>query len=295
MVEPFKVRVVNPGKKKRRKVRNKKGQFVKKGSSRRRRRPNGSSSSSSREANPRRRRRRRSSNPAPSRRRRRRRNPEGGGGGFNARSSFDLKSLLPYGLATLAQAFTVRKWGDTWGVGVLGPAQLAGSGYRGQAWTLKNYLIAGATGWLGAKLIARTRWGSHAAAIFWRTSIENIFTRLVWTEFVARSAWGQQYFGAMPEGQPGQVFDDGRGNRFLMAANGQWVSMQGVGGYGELVQAGPLGYGELVRAGPLGQHAGGYMPLGHLLDEGTSDDRNEMAQQLGLGSRDPFAAALQAA
>jgi hypothetical protein len=220
--------------------------------------------------------------------------------------SFELKNLLPYGLATLAQAFVVRKWGDTWGTGMLGPAQLAGSPYRGQAWTLKNYLLATAVGWAGAKLISKTGWGAHAGAIWWRATVENMFTRLLWTEVVARWGWAQQNFGAMPaRSAPGTVYDDGKGNRFLMAANGQWVSMQGYGGYGELVQAGPLGelvqagpLGELVQAGPLGRHSsrhsGGYVPLGHLLDPSTSDERNNAAEQLGLGSRDLFAASLQA-
>jgi hypothetical protein len=75
--------------------------------------------------------------------------------------------------------------------------------------------------------------------------------------------------------------------------------MQGYG-MGQLVQAGPLGQqyagmGELVQAGPLGNDAsGGYTPLGHLLPPGTDDATNETAMQLGMGSRDPYAAMMAA-
>ena len=202
-------------------------------------------------------------------------------------------------LATLAQSYVVRKWGDSWGVGMLGPQQLPGSGYRGQAWTLKNYLIAGLTGFLGAKLLGRTKMGAGWANIWWQASIQGIATRLVWTEMIARSTWGQANFGAtgMPgaAGQPGQVYQDGRGNQWLMGQNGQWVSMQGTG-YGELVQAGPLGgYGELVQAGPLGRYAGGYQPLGGLMAADSSRAEVERAEALGLGSTDPYLAAIQRA
>ncbi len=109
---------------------------------------------------------------------------------------------------------------------------------------------------------------------------------------IARSTWGQQQFGAtsMPQGSPGQVFDDGAGNRYLMATNGQWVSMQGMG---ELVQAGPLG--ELVQAGPLGRYAGGYEPLGHLMPADTPDPWENTAVQMRAGSRDPYLATMTAA
>jgi hypothetical protein len=115
----------------------------------------------------------------------------------------------------------------------------------------------------------------------------------MYTEAIARWPWAQQQFGQLvqdgPLGsdqptncQPGAVWDDPQGTRWLCAANGTWVSMQGTG-MGELVQAGPLG----------NDSSGGYTPLGHLLDEGTSDARNEQAEQLWIGSRDPFLAALQ--
>jgi hypothetical protein len=102
------------------------------------------------------------------------------------------------------------------------------------------------------------------------------------------------------------VHDDGAGNRWVCAQNGQWVSMQGplqgyygelvqAGplGYGELVQAGPLGYGELVQAGPLGYGDSGFTPMGHLMDPTTSDERSYHASQLGLGAKDPYAAMMQ--
>lgn len=281
MSEKFKVRVVNPGKKKDSMARNKKGQF-KKGGHRRKRRSNPAPAP----AAPRRRRRR---NPSGSRRRRRR-NPMGpqtfGVG------SYPLKNLIPVILASLAQSYVVRKWGDAWGTGIMSPTPLPGSGYRGQSWSLKNYILAGLTGWLGAKLMGRTKMGAGWAQIWWRTSVESMATRLVWTEMIARSQWGQTNFGAV-QASPGDVRDDANGNRWLMGANGQWVSMQG---YGELVQAGPLG--ELVQAGPLGRYAGGYRPapyagFGHLMAEDTSDARNTQAQELGIGSRDPYLAALQ--
>lgn len=290
----MKIRIVNPGKKGSTMARNKKGQFTK-GSRRRRRRRRRSNPEYTSNPSAPRRRRRRSSAP----RRRRRRNSSGGGGGgggFQPFKSYDMKDLLPYGLSQLAQAFAVRRWGDAWGGSMLSGATLATSGYRGQAWTLKNYLICTAVGWVGAKVIAKTGalGGASAARIWWRSAIEQMATRLIWTELFARWSWGQQNFGQLPAGcTPGQVYDDGQGNRWLCSANGQWVSMQGLGGYGELVQAGPLGFGELVQAGPLGD-AGGYMPLGHLLDPSTSYSRNEQAQQLGLGSRDPYAAQMAA-
>lgn len=318
----FKIRIVNPGKKADM-GRNKKGQFTKGGGSRRRRRrKNPAALAPVSNPSPRRRRRRSSSSSSSApRRRRRRRNPEGGGsgGGFNPLKSYDFKDLIPYLGSQLAQAGVVKQWGDNYGTSMISGQHMPISAYRGQSWTLKNYLIATAVGYLGAKAIARSGMfgGSRGAAIWWRSAVEQMATRMIWTEGIARWEWGQAHFGspAMPaSGSPGEVYDDGSGNRWVRSQNGQWVSMQGLGGgyMGELVQAGPLGYGELVKAGPLGNpgymgelvKAGplgrhtdnsGYTPIGHLLSESTSDRRNEQAQQLGLGSRDPYAAVMFAA
>jgi hypothetical protein len=276
--------------------RKKNGQFAKGGSRRRRRRR-----TTNREENPaprRRRARRRRSNPS-GRRRRRRRNPGLLGGGLSM--GYNWKDLIPYMVATAAQAWMVRRFGDSWGTGMLSPNALPGSPFRGQAWTLKNYLIALATGWVGAKLISRTGMGAHAGSIWWRASIEQMATRLVWTEMIARWGWAQNSFGQLPAGAPpGTVADDGQGNRWLMGAGGQWVSMQGYRGMGELVNAGHLGsatdggfvplegyrgMGELVKEGHLG----------HLLPSIATSREDDQARHLFIGSKDPYAAVLDAA
>lgn len=299
----FKVRIVNPGKKGSNNVsakRNSKGQFVKKGKgsgSRRRRRANPATSNPA----PSRRRRRRSSSSSSSspRRRRRRRNPSGGGGskGFNPLTSFPVKNLIPYILSNLAQAFAVKRWGDPYGNSMLSGGHMDISGFRGSAWSLKNYMICAGVGYLGAKIVARvgSLGGAEAGRIWWRSAVEQMATRLIWTEAISRMDWAKNNFAGLPSGgSPGDIYDDGNGNRFVLGQNRQWVSMQGAGGrYGELVQAGPLGFGELVQAGPLGADvSGGFVPLGHLLDERTPDARNEHAMQMRAGSRDPYAAAM---
>ena len=263
----FKIRVVNPGKGSI--MRNSKGQYKKKGSGRRRRRRANPEAAYTPNPPRRRRRRRRSaagrrSAAAPQRRRRRQSNPSSGGGGgggwgFQPHRSYNFRDAIPFGLSTLAQAWVVRRWGDPWGTGALGPEKLPGSGYAGQAWSLKNYLLAAATGWVGAKVVARSGMlgGSNAGAVWWRASVEHILTRLLWTEVIGRWDWGVQQFGQVGQGgKPGDIYDDGRGNRWLCSAGGQWVSMQGYQ-YGELVRAGPMGMGELVRAGPMGMHREG--------------------------------------
>jgi hypothetical protein len=202
----------------------------------------------------------------------------------------------------------VRRWGDAWGTSMLSGGALETSGYRGQAWTLKNYLICLGVGYVGSMAIARTSalGGSRVAAIWWRSTVEQMATRLLWTEIFGRWNWGRTQFGQLPQNcNPGDVHDDGQGNRWVCAQNGQWVSMQGYSGYGELVQAGPLGYGELVQAGPLGYGElvqagplgdyGGFTPMGHLMDPNTTDERSYHSQQLGLGARDPYAAVMAAA
>ena len=282
---PFEVRTVNPRKGKGKKSMKKK--------SRRRRKKNPTANPASNPA-PRRRRsssgRRRRGHSRRSNPRRRRSNPGWMAGGWPY--GYGPDQWLWYGIGHVMSAFLVRRFGDTWGKGVMGN-NLA-SPYAGQAWTFKNYLISVIGGYLGASLVKRWK-GDKAAENVWRASVDNGIVRLVWTELFGRSKWAQDTFGMVPVNTgygnlvqagplgnlvpagplgyaPGTVIDDGAGNRYAVNEYGQYVPMMGYGNDYETI------------------------PMGHLIDVETADKSFDIrARYLNRGATDPYSAVYQSA
>lgn len=179
----------------------------------------------------------------PQRRRRRRPNPEGTG----ARLFADAPSGRAIGLALLADVvmgWAARRFGDTWGTGIMG--QAATSPYGGQAWSIKTYAIAGLALYMTKRFVVRPRWGEQAGKDFMHAGLTQLARRFAYTEVVNRSQWAIDTFGNAGDFPINPVVMDAEdGQRWLQTADGGWYAMQG------LVRAGPMG--ALVRAGPMGQ------------------------------------------
>lgn len=140
-------------------------------------------------------------NPRRRRRRRRRRNPEGGAarilglGGMLGALREAVGDALPTVGAKLAISWAVKRWGTSWGEGLMGDKP-AVSPYGGQAWSLRNYMIAVAVGAIGSTIASR--WKPGAGRAWMRSVADDILQRLVYTEVIARSKWGQENLGADP-------------------------------------------------------------------------------------------------
>lgn len=200
--------------------------------------------------------RKRRKNPA----KKRRRNPGAGlrskGLVINPRGAFS--GAIGRLVGKLASTYAVRKWGDLQG---------SVSWNMGARWSLKNYFIAILGGGLAGELIGRTISVDFGREMF-KGTIDLCVSKAVWHEAIAAIPGGSAVLGNIPAGikakmRPGDVADDGRGNRYQMQANGQIVAMMGTdsgsssGDMGELVEATPLGsseMGELVEATPLGDY-----------------------------------------
>ena len=188
--------------------------------------------------------------------------------------------------------WTVKRWGDA----LAGP----NSPTTGGAWTFKNYLIALATGYFGGELAARMI-NKKTGTNFYQGSADFIATKLTWSEVVMRWGFtsgqlggvsdGYPSFGGadvqqlMAQGQPGDMIDDGQGNRYLNQG-GRWVAMMGADMGSGVVEAGPLGAG-IVEAGPLGQvvEAG---PLGHMMSQSATRAEERTGAYTFRGSKDPY-------
>lgn len=270
--------------------RNKKGQFVKGGGGGKRRG------------------KKRRSNPEPASNPRRRGGKRRGGRrrshnpvGRFAHASINFRSatqhLLPVIAGRLWLAYAVRNWGGDWGTSVLGAPTPPGtpppaSPFAGQQWGFQGYAVGVIASYIGARIIERWKpgWGFH----FFRGAIENMATRVVWTEGIARSEWGQKNFG-----QTAMVADDSRGNRMVLTPQG-WQYMMGP--MGQLQTERPLDGLEparpldgLERAGSKDvKHGGigGRRYYGHFLPPGTDDKR---ARYEGSGSTSSYHSAYQRA
>lgn len=204
-------------------------------------------------AKPKRRKRRHNPEPIvmvnPQRRRRRRPNPEGEG--LRGRLFADAPSGRSIGFALLADlvmGMAAKRFGDTWGTGIMG--QAATSPYGGQAWSIKTYAVAGIALYVARRFIVRPRFGEQAAKDFMHAGLTQLARRFAYTELLARSQWAQDTFGNTGEFPINPVvMDDPSGQRWLQTTDGGWYAMQG------LVRAGPMG--ALVQAGPMG---GGLVP-----------------------------------
>lgn len=280
------VHIVNPSKRRKSKMatprRDSKGRFIKgsKGSRRRRRRRNPETTAVAR----------RTSN-APARRssrRRRRRNPEEAGSAISFRAVWP--GIVPSLLGRLWTAFAVRRWGGPWGTSVFGTPGVPPSPYAGQQWSFQGYFVGLLAAWVGAKAVSRWR-GARFGFHFWRGAVENMAMRAVWTEGIARSAWGQETFGTAFQ-------DDRTGTRWLQTPTG-YQSMMGLQAARPLddyiVQARPLD--GLQPARPVDMKSRGvggrrWAPMGHYLPPGTPDTS---ARYHGSGSNTSYHSAYQQA
>jgi hypothetical protein len=228
------------------------------------------------ETNRRRRRKRgRSRNPSPGRRIARRAGRIGllGLGALGA----DLRDAWPRFLGKLWVAWAVRRWGAQFGGGGLfGTPQTSPT--AGESWTLGQYFIGYLALTVGSNFFGR--WVSPAQ--FRQGGIDLLFTKLAWTEGIARSQWAQTQFGAATYGQAeGDVQQTPDGQTWLQQG-GQWVALQG-----QLVQSSPLD-GALVSASPL-DGAGSY-GMGHQLTPETDPALAIAAHYQRTGARSPYAA-----
>lgn len=214
------------------------------------------------------RRRRRRRNPsvvAMNPRRRRRRNPESGDlKSFFGKWAPSGKTILLALGADLVIGLAVRRFGDTWGTGIMG--QAATSPYAGQGWSIKNYAVAAGALFLVNRFFVRSRFGEDGSRAFVTAGITQLARRMMYTEVLARSQWAQDTFG-----QVVPVYDDMEGQRWAQTQDGSWYAMQGT-----LVQASPMG-GALVQASPMGRRFHGLRPArvldrsltpGNVADEG---------------------------
>jgi len=186
-----------------------------------------------------------------------------------------VTEIVPRLGAKLAISFAVKRWGEGWGEGLMGD-KLNASPYAGQAWTLRNYLIAFGVGTVGSMVISR--WKPGAGKVWLDSVADDIVQRLFYTEVIARNSKAQEWFGFDPV--PIGYEQDDAGNRFAIY-NGTNYRQAMLG----LEAAGPLG--GLERAGPLSSsRARG--PMGHL----TSPSPDPYLQ---LATPDPYLAAMMRA
>lgn len=151
----------------------------------------------------------------------------------------EVNKWLPAFAGKLFVAFAVRKVGGLGGGQLLGGAPIQ-SPTAGQSWGLGQYIVAALAAHFGAKLFKRVLNPSE----FRRGGLDLLFTKLIWTEGIARSDWAKQQFG-----NTGPSYSPSTGQTWL-STGGRSVAMQG-----ELVEASPLD-GELVEASPLDGHRG---------------------------------------
>jgi len=211
------------------------------------------------------------------------------------------KDMLARIAGKVVSVWAVKRWGDQ----LTTPT----SGQTGGAWTFKNYLIALAAGYFAGEVGARVLSKGTGQNIY-NGSAEFIATKITWSEIVMRWGWTQTQLGGvssgypafagasdgypsfaggedlsalMAQGQPGDMIDDGNGNRYLNQG-GRWVAMMGAD-MGGIVEAGPLG--DIVEAGPLGAlvEAG---PLGHMMSQSASRSDEAQGAYTFRGSKDPY-------
>jgi len=254
--------------------------------------------------------RRRNPNPAPmaGRRTRRRRNParsgRGGGGGLNLRQAF--QDALPKLAGKVLVAMAVTRLGDAPTAGSTGSM----SPTMGGRWSLTNHIIAGLTAYLGGMLASRMVSGRVGQLVL-EGGVDLMASKALWLELIQRvpsgPAWlgqvrqvpqammGADWSAIMQQAQPGDIIDDGSGNRYLVGADGRATAMMGTSA---LVTASPLdGYGymgaDLITAGPMDGYAQRLLQegaMGHLAvpPDGLVDN----AAYISRGSADPYVAAL---
>ena len=152
-----------------------------------------------------------------------RRNPSSGGGfGGGNLLRMDWMRVVWMIAGDLWISYFTRNWGDKWGTSMLDGKALK-SPYAGDAWTMKNYLMAAATGFGIAKLLQRMKRGTAAADFMLGIKV-GLVRLLVWTEGFARVGWGQKYFGDVTDVYPDQ------GGVWMQTPGGYQQAMDGPSG-----------------------------------------------------------------
>lgn len=179
-------------------------------------------------------------------------------------------------------AASVRYWGK--------PGTGPSSEMYGGNWSFANYLIGMLAAWAGGELAGRFISAPMGQEVY-KGGYDLVFSKLVWTELIARSPTAQTYLGQGDEmavlaqqANEGDLLDDGSGNRWIMKG-GRWVAMQGV-----LEPATALD-GVLEPATALDGYYGRPSPYGHLMPPDTSEEASRVGQFVQRGSKDPYHAA----
>jgi hypothetical protein len=257
---------------------------------------------------------------APARRRTTRRNPTRARRvASRVRRGFKIDPMEPFTRELFARlagkvfaVWAVKRWGSA--------AEGPNSPTTGNNWTWNNYLISLASGFIGGEIMGRIGW-QRAGRNFYRGAADMTATKFMWSEVIMRwpalagggyvqSALGQAgtsrgypaFGGGYPsfgnvdgqvsqlfaQTQPGDIVDDGRGNRWLNRG-GRMVAMMGADMGADIVEAGPLG-AEIVEAGPLGSmvEAG---PLGHMMPAAATRSDEIAGAYTFRGSKDPYRSA----
>ena len=220
-----------------------------------------------------------------------RRNPSGGGGGGGSNLlRMDWMRVVWMIAGDLWISYFTRNWGDKWGTSMLDGKQLT-SPYAGQAWTMKNYLMAAATGFGIAKLLQRMKRGTAAQDFMLGIKV-GLVRRIVWTEGFARVGWGQKYFGDIQD-----VYSQG-GGQFMQVPGGGWQQVMDGPAVGPQpwMMAGPqVNNRQWMMLGP-GEEMTDYgdspmSPMGHAIT--GSGFSPELASYQYSGDPDPYSASYQ--
>lgn len=216
----------------------------------------------------------------------RRKNPFGGGGGLSVFRGDWMRVVWIIAGDLWVAWFTRRSWADAWGTSMLDGKKLT-SAYGGEAWTLKNYILAGATGIGVAKLLQRFKGGTIANDFLLGVKLA-IVRRLVWTEGFARTEWGKKAFGDITDvyGQDGGVFMQVPGG-YQQAMDGPAVQTRNWMMLGPEVQT-----RNWMMLGPGEELSYAETPMGHaMVGPLTTED---LASYQHSGDADPYASSYAA-
>lgn len=182
--------------------------------------------------------------------------------------------------------FTRRSWADQWGTSMLDGKKLV-SPYGGEAWTLKNYILAGATGFGIARLLQRFQKGAAAADFLLGVKLA-LLRRILWTEGFSRTEWGKKAFGDITDvyGQNGAVWMATPGG-YQQAMDGPNVQTQRWMLTGPEVQS-----KNWMMLGPGEEMSFAETPMGHaMVGPLTTED---LASYQHSGDADPYASSYAA-
>jgi hypothetical protein len=205
-------------------------------------------------------------------------------------------------IGKMAGAFAVRKWGDPEG-------SVASTATMGGRWSIKNHLLNMLGGWAIGEIVGRVS-TRERGQLCYDGAADLSASKAFWHELVQAVPGGATHFGRVSMGaippaiaaaaEPGDILDDGSGNRFMVQADqaGQkrFVPMMGHQHMHGLEAARPLD--GLQAARPLDGYqqrllqqrlrSGGEM--GHF-SEFSDESMAEEAAYIRRGTNDPYLAA----